>query len=311
MADKTYEIEKEIKKVIQGKDEVIRLTLAAILAGGHVLLEDIPGVGKTTLAMAFAKTLSLSYKRMQFTPDVLPSDLVGYNLYDKATSTFRFQEGCVYTNLFLADEINRTSPKTQSALLEVMEEGQATVEGVSRKLPNPFFVIATQNPLGSSGTQRLPESQLDRFMICLSMGYPDTENAIRILKGNSYSKISEVCPVVTEAELLSMQKQVSEIHVDESLYEYIVELTEITRNPEFFTLGLSPRGSIALLKMAKAFAFINGRNFLLPEDIHDVFHSIAGHRVKLSAKAKASGQELHDLLSSVLNQANVPKISYQ
>lgn len=308
LQNKTDLIRKEVKKVIQGKDNVIRLTLCAILAGGHVLLEDIPGVGKTTLAMSIAKALSLSYKRMQFTPDVLPSDLIGYNLYDKSTNTFHFQEGSVYTNLFLADEINRTSPKTQSALLEVMEEGQATVEGVTRTLPKPFFVIATENPFGSSGTQRLPESQLDRFMICLSIGYPDSENAVSILKGNSSANISQVEQVVSAEEISEMQQQVENLFVDESLYDYIVELTETTRNPDFFALGLSPRGSIALLKMSKAHAYMNGREFLLPEDIHDVFHCVASHRVKLSAKFKASGQTVEEALSKVLKQTAVPKI---
>lgn len=309
LQNKTDLIRKEVKKVIQGKDDVIRLTLCAILAGGHVLLEDIPGVGKTTLAMSIARALSLSYKRMQFTPDVLPSDLIGYNLYDKSTNAFRFQEGSVYTNLFLADEINRTSPKTQSALLEVMEEGQATVEGVTRVLPKPFFVIATENPFGSSGTQRLPESQLDRFMVCLSIGYPDSENAVSILKGNSSANITQVEQVVNAEELLEMQKQADKLFVDESLYDYIVELTETTRDPGFFALGLSPRGSIALLKMSKAHAYMCGRDFLLPEDIHDVFYCVASHRVKLSAKSKASGQSVEEALSNVLKQTAVPKIS--
>ena len=309
MNNQTDLIRKEIKKVIQGKDEVIRLTLCAILAGGHVLLEDIPGVGKTTLAMSFARAMSLSYKRMQFTPDVLPSDLIGYNLYDKSTNSFRFQEGCVYTNLFLADEINRTSPKTQSALLEVMEEGQATVEGVTRRLPKPFFVIATENPFGSSGTQKLPESQLDRFMICLSIGYPDTEGAVSILKGNSSANIGLIEQVVNAEELLNMQKQTEDLFVDEALYDYIVQLTETTRNPEYFMLGLSPRGSIALLKMAKAYAYVNGRNFLLPEDIHDVFYCVASHRVRLSAKARAAGQTTEEVLSLVLKQVPIPKLS--
>lgn len=311
MANQADLIQKEVKKVIQGKDNVIKMTLCTILAGGHVLLEDIPGVGKTTLAMAFAKALSLSYKRVQFTPDVLPSDLIGYNLYDKSTNSFRFQEGSVYTNLFLADEINRTSPKTQSALLEVMEEGQATVESVTRALPKPFFVIATENPIGSSGTQRLPESQLDRFMVCLSIGYPDSENAVSILKGNSSANMGLVQPVVTAEELLEMQQKAADLFVDEALYDYVVALTEYTRDPGFFMLGLSPRGSIALLKMAKAYAYLKERDFLLPEDIQDVFHSVASHRIKLSAKLKASGQTLDETLSNVLKQVPIPKISRQ
>lgn len=303
------QIRKEIRKVIHGKDDVIRLTLSAILAGGHVLLEDIPGVGKTTLAMAFARSLSLSYKRMQFTPDVLPSDLVGFQLYDKATGSFRFQEGCVYTNLFLADEINRTSPKTQSALLEVMEEGKATVEGVTRELPRPFFVIATQNPQGSSGTQKLPGSQLDRFMICISMGYPDFENAIEVLKGDSSVAMANIATIANADALLAMQQEVLDIHVDPLLYEYIVQLTEETRNPDSFSLGLSPRGSIALLKMAKANAYLAGRDYLIPEDIRNVFYSVLNHRVHLSSRMKAAGTTMEEALELIWRQVSIPKIN--
>ncbi len=299
----------EIKKVIHGKDEVIFLTLCAILSGGHVLLDDIPGVGKTTLAMSFAKVLSLDYKRMQFTPDVLPSDLVGFNLYDKNTNAFRFQEGSVYTNLFLADEINRTSPKTQSALLEVMEEGKATVEGVTRELPKPFFVIATQNPIGSSGTQKLPESQLDRFLVCLSMGYPDSLHAIEILKGNSSKDLLSIVPMVNREEFLKMQADCEAVFVKECLYDYIVALTEATRNPELFSLGLSPRGSIALLKMAKASAYLSGRNYITPEDIQDVFYATANHRVKLSSKSLAAGKKVKETLEIVLQQVEIPSLS--
>ncbi len=299
----------EVKKVIHGKDDIIRLTICAIFAGGHVLLEDIPGVGKTTLATSIARTLSLTYRRVQFTPDVLPSDLLGFQLYDRNSGEFRFQEGNVYTNLFLADEINRTSPKTQSALLEVMEERHATVEGITRELPVPFFVIATQNPFGSSGTQKLPESQLDRFMVCLSMGYPDFTNAVAILKGNSAVDLNEVQAVATAEDIVAIQKIVSDVHIDDSLYEYIVKLTEATRVPEWFALGLSPRGSISLLRMAKANAYFYGRNFVTPEDIHDVFFAVLGHRVKINAQAKAAGKDLHSLLEDVLKQVPVPKMN--
>ena len=299
----------EIRKVIHGKDEVIKLTLCAILAGGHVLLEDIPGVGKTTLAVAISRTLSMKYRRVQFTPDVLPSDLLGFQLYDKASGEFRFQEGSIYTNLFLADEINRTSPKTQSALLEVMEERHATVEGVTREVPQPFFVLATQNPFGSSGTQKLPESQLDRFMICLSMGYPDPQNAVAILKGNSSVDLNTIQPITDTTGLLQMQQIVQNLYVDDSLYEYVVALTEATRNPEFFALGLSPRGSIALLRMAKAYAWFSGRDFVMPEDIHDIFHSVAGHRVRLNAQSKAGGMTVEELLDNVLKQVPVPRVN--
>lgn len=309
MSLKSDHIIEEVKKVIHGKDEIIGYTLSAILAGGHVLLEDIPGVGKTTLAMSFAKAMSLDYKRVQFTPDVLPSDLVGFNLYDKNSGEFRFQEGSVYTNLFLADEINRTSPKTQSALLEVMEEGKATVESITRPMPTPFFVIATQNPIGSSGTQKLPESQLDRFMVCLTMGYPDSQSALDILKGNSSHDLTTVESKVTKEDILELQKAVAAIHVDDSVYEYIIRLTEATRNPESFTLGLSPRGSIALLKMSKANAYLKGRSYLIPEDIHDVFFPVLRHRVQISTKAKAAGQTQSQLLNDILLKTTLPKVS--
>lgn len=308
MSYKSDQILNEVRKVIHGKDEVIRMTLAAILGGGHVLLEDIPGVGKTTLAMSFAKAMSLDYKRVQFTPDVLPSDLVGFNLYDKNSGTFRFQEGSVYTNLFLADEINRTSPKTQSALLEVMEEGKATVESVTRVLPSPFFVIATQNPIGSSGTQKLPESQLDRFMVCLSMGYPDSQSAIDILKGNSAKDIGDIVSNISKEDLIQMQQETAAVHVDESLYEYIIRLTDATRNPENFLLGLSPRGSIALLKMAKANAYLNSRNYMIPEDIQDVFFPVLRHRVQISPRAKAAGETQTKLLQNIILSVTIPKV---
>ena len=306
--NRTDDIKREIKKVIHGKDSVISMTLAAILAKGHVLLEDIPGVGKTTLAMAFAKTLGLDYRRMQFTPDVLPSDLIGFNMFDKSTGQFVFKEGAVYTNLFLADEINRTSPKTQSALLEVMEEGKATVEGVTRALKEPFFVIATDNPYGSSGTQKLPESQLDRFMVCLTMGYPDSASAIDILKGDSSKTLNDIAALTDTATLIAMQKETEAVFVDDALYDYIVALTEATRNTDFFSLGLSPRGSIALLKIAKGIAYINGRNYVIPEDIHTGFLPVLNHRVKLSAKQKAAGKTTEELLLQVLGQVNIPKL---
>ena len=310
MQKKVDLITKEVKKIIQGKDNVIKMTLAAILAGGHVLLEDIPGVGKTTMAMSFARALSMDYKRMQFTPDVLPSDLVGFNMYDKNLGEFRFQPGSVYTNLFLADEINRTSPKTQSALLEVMEEGKATVEGVTRELPNPFFVIATQNPFGSSGTQRLPESQLDRFIICESIGYPDTLSATAILKGSSEKDLGSIVPTINKEELLEMQKAVNNMHVDECLYDYIVEITEGTRRYDVFDLGLSPRGSIALLKMSKAYAYIQGRDYVTPDDVKAVYLPVSLHRVKLSSKSKAAGLPLEAALMNVLAAVNIPKIDF-
>lgn len=306
MSAVTDKIKNSIKLVIHGKDEVIDMVLCAILARGHILLEDIPGVGKTTLVTALAKTMSLDYKRIQFTPDVLPSDLNGFTMYDKNTGAFSFREGAVFTNLFLADEINRTSPKTQSALLEVMEEQNVTVDGVTYKLPNPFFVIATQNPVGASGTQKLPESQLDRFMIRLTMGYPDHDSAIDILRGDSHEIVGELKPVIAKEEMLYIQDQVASVTVSDPILNYIVQLTEITRNNDMYSLGLSPRASIALMKMSRAKAYIDDRDYVVPEDVKAVYFSIANHRVVLSTKAKATGYNLEMALGKSFESVKMP-----
>lgn len=300
-------VKNEIKKAVKGKDEVIEKVLAAMLAGGHILLEDIPGVGKTTLAMAIAKSMSLSYKRVQFTPDVLPSDIVGFSMYNQDSKTFEYQQGAVYCNLFLADEINRTSPKTQSALLEVMEEGNVTVDGVTRPLPNPFIVIATENPLGSSGTQMLPESQLDRFMVCLTMGYPEHGAAVDILKENAKKPISTLENVITIEKFVELRGKTNDMYVHDSIYEYIVTLVEGTRTSSLFSAGASPRGSIALLRMAKAMAVLNDRDYVTPEDIRNVFVDVLGHRVKLSTKARAEGKNITDALNELFNGVKVPR----
>ena len=233
-------VQDSVNMVIKGKENVVRKVLAAVIAGGHILMEDIPGVGKTTLATAFARSLSLNYKRVQFTPDVLPSDILGFSMYNSATKEFEYRPGSVFCNLFLADEINRTSPKTQSALLEVMEEGTATVDGVTRPLPDPFVVIATENPYGSSGTQLLPESQLDRFMVCLSMGYPDHNDAVQILKGNAANPLSWIQPVMGVEELIELRQFSNNLFVHDEIYEYIVNLVEATRASELFSMGASP-----------------------------------------------------------------------
>lgn len=301
------QVKQEIKRAVKGKDHVIDKVLAAMLAGGHILLEDIPGVGKTTLAMAIAKSMSLSYKRVQFTPDVLPSDIVGFSMYNQDSKTFEYQPGAVYCNLFLADEINRTSPKTQSALLEVMEEGNVTVDGVTRQLPNPFVVIATENSLGSSGTQMLPESQLDRFMVCLTMGYPEHEAAVDILKENAKKPISTLQNVITVERFVELRQKTNDMYVHDSIYEYIVTLVEGTRTNPLFSAGASPRGSIALLRMAKAMAVLNGRDYVTPEDIRNVFVDVLGHRVKLSTKARAEGKTMNDALNELFNGVKVPR----
>lgn len=307
MGNKMLQVKDEIKKAVKGKDHVVEKVLATMLAGGHILLEDIPGVGKTTLAMAIARSMALSYKRVQFTPDVLPSDIVGFSMYDQNTKEFVYQQGAVYCNLFLADEINRTSPKTQSALLEVMEEGNVTVDGVTRPLPEPFTVIATENPLGSSGTQMLPESQLDRFMVCLSIGYPGHDAAIDILKDNAKKPLSLLQEVLQVEEFMELRKQTNDMYVHDSIYEYIVTLVEKTRTDPLFSMGASPRGSIALLRMTKAMAVLDGRDYVTPEDIRNVFVDVLGHRVKLSTKARAEGKDIPAALNELFNGVKVPR----
>ena len=287
------------------------MILCAMLAGGHILLEDIPGVGKTTLAVALSRSMSLSYRRMQFTPDVLPSDILGFSLLDQKTGDFTYRPGAIFTNLFLADEINRTSPKTQSALLEVMEEGSVSVDGVTRALDKPFFVIATQNPIGASGTQKLPDSQLDRFFIRLSLGYPDHKAATEILMGRSSQSMDDVQVVMSGDEILQMQKEADAIFVKEELLEYIVSLTEKTRGYEYLAQGISPRGSIAILKLAKAYAYYMDRTFLAPDDIHAVFYAVCNHRLILNTKAKAAGLGPREILNQILSQVPIPRISLQ
>lgn len=307
MKEKLEMVIQEISQVVKGKNEIIEKVIAAILAGGHVLLEDIPGVGKTTLAMAIAKTLSMDYNRVQFTPDVLPSDIMGFSMYNAKTGEFEYRQGAAFCNLFLADEINRTSPKTQSALLEIMEEKHVTVDAVTRDLPDPFAVIATENPLGSSGTQMLPESQLDRFMICLSMGYPSHAAALEILKGQEYKPISHVQAVLSREDLVALQQKANSLTVHDSIFDYIVSLTEATRDSEFFSLGASPRGSIALLRMSRAIAVLRGREYVTPEDIAFIFTDVLGHRVKLGTKARANGMDTKAALTEVRKSVKLPR----
>lgn len=300
-------VKEEIKRAVKGKDAIITKVLAAILAGGHIMLEDIPGVGKTTLAVSISKAMELEYKRVQFTPDVLPSDILGFSVYNKNSGELEYRQGAIMCNLFLADEINRTSPKTQSALLEVMEEGHVTVDGVTRMLPDPFIVIATENPVGSSGTQLLPESQLDRFMICTSMGYPSHEAAIDILKDNKNAPLTALKKRMTREELLAARKRVEAIHVDDAIYDYIVTIVEKTRTSEYFYMGVSPRGSIALLRMAKAYAYLREKTFVSPQDIKEVLVDVLGHRVSLSSSARAKGLTIETALLELLTEIPVPR----
>lgn len=308
MSQKLEQVQAEVNKVIKGKEDVVKKVLAAVIAGGHILMEDIPGVGKTTLATTFAKSMSMHYKRVQFTPDVLPSDILGFSMYNSATKEFEYREGAVFTNLFLADEINRTSPKTQSALLEVMEEKTATVDGVTRPLPDPFVVIATENPYGSSGTQMLPESQLDRFMVCLSMGYPSHVDAVAILKGNAGKPLSKVQEVISMEEVLALRAMTNDLYVKDEIYEYIVNLVEATRTMEIFSMGASPRGTIALLRMAKAMAVIDGRDYVCAKDVQDVARDVLGHRVKLSARGKAQGITMQQAIGMVIANVTAPRV---
>lgn len=299
-------INREIGKVISGKENVIKMIATAILAGGHVLLEDVPGVGKTTLALAFSKAFDLSYRRMQFTPDVLPSDVIGFSMYNKKTDEFQYMPGVAMCNILLADEINRTSPKTQAALLEVMEEKKVTVDGVTRMLPNPFFVIATQNPVGYVGTQKLPESQLDRFMIKLSMGYPEFEDEVNIYKGKSYDAIDKVERVLTGEEVSEYQKQVADVYVEESIYRYATGLVRNSRENDGVELGVSPRGGIALLSMSKATAFLEGRDYVVPEDILSNIEYVFGHRIVLNSKARAAGKTEKDIIDELIRGLDIP-----
>ena len=304
------EIQGEVRKVVLGKDDIIEKILATALAGGHVLLDDIPGVGKTTLALAFSYATSMDYHRMQFTPDVLPSDVTGFSIYDKKTDSFVYKEGVAICNLFLADEINRTSSKTQSALLEIMEEGKVTVDGVNHTLPQPYVVIATQNPIGSVGTQMLPDSQLDRFMVCVSMGYPSMTDEISILKGRQkINPLNDVKAVATKEDIIAMKEIVSEIYTDDKIYEYIAAIADETRKSEMLKLGLSPRGSLALARAARAVAFLHGRDYVIPDDVAFIFFDVATHRVVVSAKAKISGATTKEILAGILAKVPAPKLT--
>ena len=311
--DKYYEeaeaVIAQVKRVVIGKDACIQKAMAAILAGGHILIEDIPGVGKTTLARAFSNAMDLESRRIQFTPDVMPSDLVGFSMYQKKEDHFIYQPGAVMCNLFLGDEINRTSPKTQSALLEVMEEGSATVDGVTRKVPRPFVVMATQNPVGSVGTQKLPESQLDRFMICMTMGYPEPEDEMAIAKGKSLGvDVELIKPVISAAELIVLQEKTADVFVEDSIYRYICNLVQASRQNGYIALGLSPRATLAIVTMAKAIAFLHRRDYVVPEDVAEIFLDVSAHRILLNAKARAGHMSAADVLKELLQKEKKPVI---
>ncbi|MDO5410400.1 MAG: MoxR family ATPase [Lachnospiraceae bacterium] len=297
----------EVKKAVVGKDEVICRMMAAILMQGHILIDDIPGVGKTTMALAFARAMDLQQKRMQFTPDVLPSDVTGYFMYDHKDGTFEYKKGPIMSELFLADEINRTSPKTQSALLEVMEERKVTIDGHTLQVPRPFIVIATQNPSGSAGTQPLPDSQIDRFMLCLHMGYPGNQEEIEIIKKRTiHNPLNDVKCVMGKQELLAIQDSIQDIYIHDSIYAYIVELAVRTRKHDMVKLGVSPRGTLALSRMAQGMAFLAGRDYVLPEDVFSVFKDVAAHRIFLNARARVNQLTKDDVLNEILHSVKQP-----
>lgn len=314
MKDKNYtaklrEVAGEINKVIVGKEDIVEKVLMAILSDGHVLLDDIPGVGKTTLALAISKTLGLEFNRVQFTPDVVPSDITGFSMYNKETGKFEYRPGAAMCNFLLADEINRTSSKTQSALLEVMQEGKITVDGETREVPSPFVVIATQNPFGSAGTQLLPEAQVDRFMIQLSMGYPTPEEQVRIMEErNGRDPLDEVQNIITAEELGELKRECEGVHIDIKITKYIADLVETSRHNRYVKLGLSPRGAIATMKMAKAFSFMNGRDYVTPEDVRAVFPQVATHRLILSAKAQMENKTKQDVIEDIISASPAPQI---
>lgn len=297
----------EVKKAVTGKDECIQKGFAAILAGGHLLIEDVPGVGKTTLALAFSRAMALDNHRVQFTPDVMPADILGFTMYQKETGRFVYYPGTVMCHLFLADEINRTSPKTQSALLEVMEEGIVTVDGESHRVPSPFIVMATQNPKGSAGTQLLPESQLDRFMICMSMGYPDLKSEVEIARGKSVGNGTEqVRQVINDQDLVALRQCVEEIYIKDAVYTYIAKVCRATRENPYIELGLSPRGTIACTRMAKAWAFLQGREYVLPEDVAEIYTDVARHRIVLNTKAHVTRISEEAVLKEILSEVKPP-----
>lgn len=309
MRQNTEQVIEEVKKVIIGKDAIAKKVFMAILAGGHVLLEDIPGVGKTTLALAFSKVLGLDFNRIQFTPDVVASDVVGFTMYDKNKEEFVFKQGAVMCNLLLADEINRTTSRTQSALLEVMEEKNVTVDGVTYNLPKPFHVIATQNPIGSYGTQALPQSQMDRFMIKTSIGYPDFDSQVEILKDRQTAQpLDDVSATMSRENLIQMQQEVKNVHVADEILSYITSLTEATRNHELIVQGVSPRGALSLSRIAKAHAFISGRDYVIPEDVMEMFVDACSHRIILDPKAQGSKTTQEAILLEILKNERTPDI---
>lgn len=300
----------EVRKAFMGKDEIIRKVLMTFYAGGNILLEDCPGVGKTTLALAFSKAIRLDFKRVQFTTDTLPSDITGYTMLNRQTGEPEYHAGAANCNLLLADEINRTSPKTQAALLEIMEEHRVTVDGVTHELPHPFLCIATQNPVGVAGTQALPESQMDRFMVRLSIGYPSTESQAMILKARKYSNpLEDVKPVCSVEDLSEVQNYLNSIRVHDDVLYYMIRLCEATRDVPYVEMGVSPRCVYALTRMAKAHAILEERGYVTPEDVRAVFTDVCAHRLVLRPQARIEGITAQEILADIMEQVKPETIS--
>jgi len=309
LRDKALLILHNLEKVIIGKEEVLEKVVVCLLAQGHLLIEDVPGVGKTTMVKALAKSLNLSFGRIQFTPDLMPSDIIGMTLYNKETGTFIFRKGPVFHQIILADEINRTSPKTQSSLLQAMEEAEVTVDDKSYFLKKPFMVLATQNPVEYQGTFPLPEAQLDRFLMRLSLGYPDVKKEVEIIRNHRQDKsVSLINSVATETELLAMQREVEQVYAADEILQYIVTIVDASRHHPDLYLGASPRASIDLYRSGKALAYLRGRNYVLPDDIKAIVSQVLGHRMMLSAEARIEGRAMEEVVASLIKKTYTPVV---
>ena len=305
--DKINALISNIEKIIVGKRNTIELVVSAMLAGGHVLIEDVPGVGKTQLVSALASSCRGEFGRLQMTPDIMPTDITGFSMINTITKEIEFKKGATFCNFLLADEINRSSPKSQSALLEVMEEKQVSIDGNTYELPSPFMVLATQNPIETFGTYHLPEAQMDRFIIKLSIGYPSKREELDILLRNENNiQPNQLSQVISCDDIVEFSEKVNNVYCSESIREYIVNITEATRNADFIKLGVSPRGSIAMYKMAKAYAFVKGRDYVLPDDVKVLAPYVFSHRIMLTSKGKSAMSDNEQAIREVLNQVMVP-----
>ena len=306
----SYEILENLKKVIIGKDDILEKVLVCFFARGHLLIEDIPGVGKTTLVKVLAKSISLDSSRIQFTPDLMPSDIIGVTIYNKTTQEFIFKKGPVFSQIILADEINRTSPKTQASLLQAMEEGEISVDNDTYFLRKPFMVLATQNPMDYQGTYPLPEAQLDRFLMKISLGYPMKNEEKKIILNYKESKTLEnIKPVASEKDIINIQDEVDDVILHEDILQYIVNISAVSRNTEELHLGASPRVSIDLYRGAKSLAYIRGRDYVIPDDVKEIAPFVLSHRLILSAEARINGRKIEDVINKIIRRVNIPVVS--